>query len=99
MKIKLNKIKNFQNLPKNIIFCKRCVISNQRPSSVSETKNKKNIKKVIEFDKNGICSACKNHDLMEKIDWEKEKLLIKTLDRFRKSNGEYDVIVPEVEER
>ena len=96
MKIKLNKIKNFQNLPKNIIFCKRCVISNQRPSSVSETKNKKNIKKkVIEFDKNGICSACKNHDLMEKIDWEKrEKLLIKTLDRFRKSNGEYDVIVP-----
>lgn len=77
MKLKLNKFKNFQNLPSEILFCKKCVISNQRPSSVSETKNKKNIKKkVIEFDNKGICSACKNHEFMEKIDWDKrEKLL------------------------
>ena len=67
MKLKLNKSSNFQNLPKKIIFCKNCVISNQRPSSVSETQNKKNIKKkVIEFDQNGICSACKNNFIKKK---------------------------------
>ena len=96
MKLKLNKSSNFQNLPKKIIFCKNCVISNQRPSSVSETQNKKNIKKkVIEFDQNEICSACNNHEIMNKIDWDKrEKQLLKTLDKFRKNNGDYDVVVP-----
>ena len=24
------------NLPKNVVFCKKCVMSNQRPSSISE---------------------------------------------------------------
>lgn len=96
MNLKLNKSSNFQNLPKKIIFCKNCVISNQRPSSVSETQNKKNIKKkVIEFDQNGICSACNNHEIMNKINWDKrEKQLLKTLDKFRKNNGDYDVVVP-----
>ena len=32
---------------------------------------------------------------MKKIDWHKrEKLLLKTLDKFRKKNGDYDVVVP-----
>tara|TARA_B100000989_G_scaffold295227_1_gene275834 strand:+ start:1475 stop:2692 length:1218 start_codon:yes stop_codon:yes gene_type:complete len=96
MKLKLNKSKNFQNLPNKVFFCKKCVISNQRPSSVSETQNKKKIKKkVIDFDRNGICSACINHENMGKISWEKrETQLLKTLDKFRKNNSEYDVVVP-----
>ena len=27
-------------LPKEVIFCKKCIISNQRPGTVSEFKNK-----------------------------------------------------------
>jgi hypothetical protein len=46
-------------LPKNIKFCKKCVISNQRPSSVIEFKNKNNQKKGITIGKDGICDACK----------------------------------------
>ena len=36
--------KQLDKLPKEIKFCKKCVVSNQRPR--------------ITFDKNGICSAC-----------------------------------------
>ena len=34
------------NLPKEVKFCKECVVSNQRPR--------------ITFDKNGVCNACTN---------------------------------------
>jgi len=48
----------FYNLPKNIEFCKLCVISNQRPSSVVEFKHTINQKKpTIQFE-HGVCSAC-----------------------------------------
>ena len=50
--------RNFQNLPTKVIFCKKCVISNQRPSSIIEFKNKiKSKKEVISFEK-GVCAAC-----------------------------------------
>ena len=43
-------------LPSEVKFCKKCVISNQRPSSTVEFKNTKGeIKKVINFDEKGIC--------------------------------------------
>lgn len=69
-------------LPTEIKFCKKCTISNQRPR--------------ITFDENGVCSAC---DFAEhkrtKIDWvAREAELVALCDRFRKNNGEYDVIVP-----
>jgi len=68
--------------PKKIIFCTKCVMSNQRPR--------------ITLDENNICSACnylsyKNHE----INWEKkEKELIKLANKIRKKNGEWDVLVP-----
>jgi len=70
------------NLPEQVRFCKRCTISNQRPR--------------ITFDNEGICSACNFSEFKKnKIDWEKrEGELKKLLDTHRKSNGEYDVIVP-----
>jgi len=92
--IKNPKIK--YGLPKKIKFCKKCVISNQRPSSVVEFKSKINDKKgTINFDQNQICDAC---NLTEKknfeINWEKrEKELIKLCNKYRKPNG-YDCIVP-----
>lgn len=69
-------------LPKEIRFCKRCTVSNQRPR--------------ITFDEEGVCSACNYCDFKRtKIDWEeRERELIAVCDKYRKSNGEYDVIVP-----
>ena len=34
------KMKTLFNLPENVKFCKSCVISNQRPSSIQEFHNK-----------------------------------------------------------
>lgn len=79
-------------LPESVIFCSKCVISNQRPRSVVEFKNKDNIKKGMQIDK--ICDACKYNETKNKIDWEKrEAELIKLLDKHRKPNG-YDCVVP-----
>ncbi len=85
------------NLPSDVLFCKKCVLSNQRPSSVPEFTHKKNRDgaKYLNIDKNGICDACKNHEVKLLIDWEKrEKQLIELLDKYRKDNGEYDCLVP-----
>ena len=46
-------------LPKNIQFCRKCIISNQRPNSAIEYDHKSDTKKsTIHFDENGICDAC-----------------------------------------
>jgi len=68
--------------PKEVKFCAKCVVSNQRPR--------------ITFDENGVCSACnyayEKHNL---IDWdEREKMLIDLLDKYRSKDGSYDCIVP-----
>lgn len=87
----------YYNLPNEVKFCKKCVISNQRPSSTVEFKNNKNVKKhYIDFDDNGVCSACNYHDEKElNIDWnQREEELLRLLDRFRKNDGSYDVVVP-----
>ncbi|MCZ8227584.1 MAG: N-acetyl sugar amidotransferase [Burkholderiaceae bacterium] len=70
------------NLPPEIRFCKKCTVSNQRPR--------------ITFDEHGVCSACNYAEYKRtQIDWaQREKELIELCDRYRKSNGEYDVVVP-----
>lgn len=86
-----------KGLPKEVLYCKKCVISNQRPSSVVEFRSKiGDIKPVISFNKDGICSACEYHEKKEKsIDWnEREKKLITLLDRFRNPKGGYDILIP-----
>ncbi len=74
--------KQLPNLPKEIKFCKRCVISNQRPRIV--------------FDEEGICSACKFTEIKERgIDWdEREAMLVELCDRHRSKSGKFDVVVP-----
>jgi N-acetyl sugar amidotransferase len=87
----------FYGLPQNVLFCKKCVISNQRPSSVVEFKNKISQKKpTIEFDIEGICSACRFAEKkVYEIDWEKrEAELVSLCDRYRSRNGNYDCIIP-----
>ena len=84
------------SLPENVEFCTKCVISNQRPSTVIELKHKqRSAKPTIKF-KNGICNACLYHEKKyNQIDWGKrEAELIKLCDKHRSKDGSYDVIVP-----
>lgn len=68
--------------PRDVKFCVRCVVSNQRPR--------------ITFDDEGVCSACRHaerkHDV---IDWDaREVELLKVLERHRRGDGGYDCLVP-----
>ncbi len=83
-------------LPAEVKYCKRCVISNQRPSSVVEFHNRlEKIKPVIAFDEEGVCAACRYADIKEEIDWKRrEAELIALCDKYRSRNGHYDCIVP-----
>ena len=90
-------LKTFYGLPEEVKYCKKCVISNQRPSSVIEFKHKKSDKKpTIFFDDAGMCSACSYKEQKNKnIDWEqREEKLVELLNSFKKNDGSYDVIVP-----
>ncbi len=83
-------------LPEEVIFCKKCVISNQRPRSTVEFTNSPNdSKSTIEFGTDGICEACRYNDYKNSnIDWlEREEALLKVLEKHRRSTG-YDVVVP-----
>lgn len=82
MLIKKTLDKQLENRPKQVFFCKNCVVSNQRPR--------------ITFDKNGVCSACNFAYLKHNvINWkEREKELVKLLDQHRSKDGSYDCIVP-----
>lgn len=87
----------YYGLPPEVKFCKRCVISNQRPSSVIEFRNKPSDRKpTIAFDEEGVCSACRYAEMKEReIDWERrEQELIALCNSHRSRNGSYDCIVP-----
>jgi N-acetyl sugar amidotransferase len=93
----MGKFEAYFGLPSDVKFCKKCVISNQRPNSTVEFKNNiKEKKETINFDDDGICSACRYHETKDKdINWnEREETLVKLLDKFRRNDGGYDVVVP-----
>jgi len=75
--------RQFTELPKEVKFCKKCVMSNQRPR--------------ISFDSDGICGPC-NYTEMKKdnvIDYSIRKNELEILlDKYRKNDGAYDIIVP-----
>ena len=70
------------NLPNKVSWCKKCVVSNQRPRII--------------FDDDGVCSGCRNaHYKNHLVDWgEREKELNELLDKHRRDDGYWDVIVP-----
>jgi len=82
-------------LPEDVVFCSKCVMSNQRPRSVVEFKNSSNQKSGLNIDVNSsICDACNYNETKKKIDWKKrESELTELLDKYRKTNG-YDCVVP-----
>jgi hypothetical protein len=90
------KIKAFYGLPKKILFCKKTLMSNQRPCSTIEFKHTpKEKKKTIKFDKRGISDSWHYSRKKKFINYEKrEKELLKLLEKHRGKHGEYDCIVP-----
>lgn len=83
-------------LPLEVKYCKKCTMSNQRPSSVAEFQNKPDaIKRAISFGEDGICEACKYAEKKKTINWEdREKELVELCNKYRRNDGRYDVVVP-----
>jgi len=86
----------FFGLPTDVKFCSNCVISNQRPNSTVEFGSEKDDKKTTIAFNNGVCSACAYAQEKERnIDWAaREERLEELLNKFRRDDGRYDVIVP-----
>lgn len=74
--------RQFDYLPKDVVFCRNCVVSNQRPGTM--------------FSDRGVCSACEwAYDKDHVIDWDRRQAeLAELCDRYRSTDGSYDVIVP-----
>ena len=83
-------------LPESVLFCKRCIISNQRPNSAIEfSHTAKSKKDTIGFDADLICDACKLAVKKKEIDWESRDAELRALcDKHRSTDGSYDCLVP-----
>ena len=84
-------------LPGEVKYCKRCVISNQRPSSSVEFQHQQDSRKAtIKFDSEGICDACRYAEVKQRdVDWEERERALQALcDKYRSRNGSNDCLVP-----
>lgn len=92
----LQKLDAYYGLPAKVVFCSRCVMSNQRPSSRPEFRHtrEQNVG-TLHIDGSGVCDACRFADAKEKIDWTaREEQLQRLLERYRRNDGSYDCVVP-----
>jgi N-acetyl sugar amidotransferase len=84
-------------LPHEVKFCRSCVISNQRPNSAVEyAHTNASRKETINIDRDGVCDACRVAETKNRtVNWtDREQQLAELCDRFRKSDGSYDCLVP-----
>ncbi len=84
-------------LPQEVMFCRRCVMSNQRPASMPEFKHLSDRRgaQYLHIDAEGICDACRQAEKKETIDWgAREEELLRLLEKYRRTDGYYDCIVP-----
>ncbi len=86
----------FYGLPNEVKFCKKCTYSNQKPNSEKEYKHTIAAKKpTINFDEEGVCSACRVAEKKKAVDWEQRKRELKELcDKYRSKTGHYDCLIP-----
>ncbi|MBI5240010.1 MAG: N-acetyl sugar amidotransferase [Elusimicrobia bacterium] len=85
----------WHGLPREVRYCKSCVMSNQKPNTSIEHKNAGTKRSYIGFDAEGVCAACRYNEKKLRIDWSKrEEDLLRLLDRYRRKDGWYDVIIP-----
>ena len=82
-------------LPLQVQFCKRCVISNQRPNSAPEyAHTAQSMKRTINFTE-GVCDACRVAEAKKATCWkDRERQLRALCDEYRSPSGAYDCIVP-----
>ncbi len=90
------KLAAYYGLPEKVVFCKRCLMSNQRPSSYPEFKHTRDrICPTLHIDEEGVCDACRYNEAKPEIDWEaRERELLQLLDKHRRHDGGYDCVVP-----
>ncbi len=84
-------------LPAQVVYCQRCVMSNQRPASIPEFRHTPDRRgaKYMQIDSEGVCDACRHAEEKERIDWAaREQELLRLLDRYRRTDGAYDCLVP-----
>ncbi len=84
-------------LPQEVMYCSRCVISNQRPNSAVEyTHTHATEKSTIFLDQEQICDACKAAEQKKaNIDWRvREKALWDLCNQHRKNGERHDCLVP-----
>lgn len=83
-------------LPQSVAFCRKCVISNQRPNSAVEYDHTSDSKKqTVHFDKNQVCDACQVGARKSTTNWKEREAELKELcDRHRRHDGKYDCLVP-----
>jgi len=74
--------RQFEELSKEVKFCRNCVVSNQRPRTI--------------FNSEGICPACQwAYEKDHEVDWDsREKELEELCDKYRSKDGSFDVVVP-----
>jgi len=92
----MRKLKAYFGLHSEVVFCKKTLISNQRPNSAIEFEhNIKTKKKTLYIDKNGLSDSWKYSRIKKRIDFKKrEKQLLELLKKHRGRYGKYDCIVP-----
>ncbi len=83
-------------LPADVRFCRKCVISNQRPNSAVEYQHTSaSRKQTIHFDEDGVCDACRVAEEKKDIDWDAREAQLQDLcDRYRSRDGSYDCLLP-----
>ena len=90
-------MKTLFNQPHKTVFCRSCVLSNQKPVTIPEFLHQKDRKNAsyMQVTDDQVCVACKFHKLKySTINWKKrEKELLKLLDKYRSKNY-YDCLVP-----
>ena len=90
-------IEAMYGLPPEVVFCRRCVMSNQRPASIPEFQHLRDRRgaKYMHIDAEGVCDACRHAEVKEGIDWAaREEELLRLLDKHRRDDGHYDCMVP-----
>jgi len=97
MNIKNNTDVGKYGLPKEVKYCVKCNVTNQKPTSTNEYKHDKDTLQIpISFDKNDVCHACKTVEKKfdASIDWkEREKELIDLCDKFKSIKGQYNCLI------
>lgn len=65
-----------------ISYCRRCVLPETKPDLL--------------IDQIGICSACRNFEAREEVDWPaRQQLLLKIMDQYRSpASSNYDCLIP-----